>query len=44
MMLRQVARFLEEHPSAATHGFVVCRAPRPQQLEERITAIPWYCL
>lgn len=41
---RQVSRFLDDHPRRATHGFLVCRAPRPQQLEERVTAIPWSCL
>lgn len=41
---RQVSRFLDDHPREATHGFLVFRAPRPQQLEERITAIPWFCL
>lgn len=41
---RHVLTFLEEHPGVATHGFVVCRAPHPQLLHERITAIPWSCL
>ncbi|SRR5579875_803688 len=41
---RQVARFLDEHRGSAKHGFLVCRAPRPQQIEERVTAIPWFCL
>lgn len=41
---RQIVRFMEEHPGAATQGFVVCRVPRPQQLDERVTAIPWFCL
>lgn len=41
---RHVSRFLAEHPGAASHGFLVCRVPRPQQVAERITAIPWFCL
>lgn len=41
---RHVLRFLDERKGSANHGFVVCRVPRPQLLDERITAIPWFCL
>ena len=37
---RHLARFVAETPKAR-RGFVVCRCPRPQQLCEGITAIPW---
>jgi predicted AAA+ superfamily ATPase len=41
---RHLRTFLEEHPEAAPRGLVVCRVPRPMQIDERITAIPWWAL
>jgi uncharacterized protein len=41
---RHVVAFLEEHRPRARHGFVVCRVPRPLQIQEQVTAIPWFCL
>lgn len=38
---RHIKTFLAEHPGRAPRGFVVCRTPRPVQLAENITAIPW---
>jgi predicted AAA+ superfamily ATPase len=38
---RHVERFLDEHPSRARRGLVVCRCPEPQRLSARVTAIPW---
>jgi predicted AAA+ superfamily ATPase len=32
--------FLDEYPEA-THGFVVCQAPRRQRLADAIDALPW---
>ena len=32
--------FLDEYPSSS-HGYVLCRAPRPQALSPRVTALPW---
>jgi hypothetical protein len=26
------------------HGFIVCRCARPQAVNERVTAIPWWML
>jgi uncharacterized protein len=40
---RHVLSFIKETPSAS-HGFIVCRCPRPQQLSENITAIPWWMI
>ncbi len=40
---RHVLSFLREQPSAK-HGYVVCRCPRPQQLSETVTAIPWWMI
>ena len=41
---RHLRTFLDQHPSEATRGLVVCRCARPMQLDDRITAIPWWCL
>ncbi len=41
---RHLRTFLDEHRATCSHGYVVCRTPRPLQLEDRITAIPWQSL
>lgn len=41
---RHVIPFLEEHGPAAPLGYVLCRCPRPEQLHERVLALPWHCL
>ncbi|MCA8975610.1 MAG: ATP-binding protein [Planctomycetes bacterium] len=41
---RHLRRFLDENRGTARRGVVVCRCPRPMQLDDRITAIPWSCL
>jgi predicted AAA+ superfamily ATPase len=41
---RHVIDFLDEQPKRAKHGFVICRCPRPQLLEDRVTALPWWML
>jgi predicted AAA+ superfamily ATPase len=41
---RHLLTFLDEKPKEAKHGFVVCRCPRPLQLHDKITALPWFCL
>ena len=38
---RHLLRFLDEHPKAAPHGYIVCRCPYPLQLRKRVTALPW---
>ncbi len=40
---RHIGSFIDEIPQA-THGFVVCRCPRPQLLKENVTAIPWWMI
>jgi len=35
-----LAHFLRENPRAKK-GYVICRCPRPAQLTESITALPW---
>jgi predicted AAA+ superfamily ATPase len=41
---RHLTIFLREHPDEATHGWVVCRCPRPEALTDQVTAIPWWML
>lgn len=41
---RHLLTFLGEHPRQARHGYIICRCPRPLQLHDKITALPWYCL
>lgn len=38
---RHVEKFLDEHPSRARRGLIVCRCPEPQQLTKRVKAIGW---
>ncbi|MBN9693677.1 MAG: ATP-binding protein [Verrucomicrobia bacterium] len=41
---RHLLTFLAEKPKEAQHGYVICRCPRPLQLHENVTALPWFCL
>lgn len=41
---RHLLAFLREKPKDATHGYVICRCPRPLRLHDQITALPWFCL
>ena len=41
---RHLETFLDEFPRRARRGVLVCRCPRPQQLTDRVTAIPWDAL
>ena len=41
---RHVRAFLDENPGQSKHYYVVCRCLRPLRLDERITALPWFCL
>jgi len=36
--------FMRENASQVEMGYVICRCPAPQLLEERILALPWECL
>ena len=38
---RHVNTFLDLHPDLARRGYVVCRCPKRQQLDERVIALPW---
>lgn len=41
---RHLRLFLQEKEKEAKHGYVICRCPRPLQLHDKITALPWFCL
>ncbi len=41
---RHLRGFLDEHRRTAAHGFIICRCHAPLALDDRITAIPWWCL
>ena len=41
---RQLLAFMDEHPKLAKQAYIVCRCPRPMQLHEKVTALPWFCL
>jgi hypothetical protein len=41
---RHLRTFLQEHPKEAPRGFIVCRCPDVLEIEERVTALPWFCL
>ncbi len=41
---RHLLTFLEEQAGRADRGYVVCRCPRPLQIHDRITALPWQML
>ncbi len=38
---RHLETFLDEFPGRARRGLLVCRCPEPQQLTDRVRAIPW---
>lgn len=41
---RHLLTFLDENPRRAKHAYIVCRCPRPMRLDDRVTALPWFCL
>jgi predicted AAA+ superfamily ATPase len=41
---RHLLTFMDEHLRQARHSYIICRCPRPLQLEERVTALPWHNL
>jgi len=41
---RHLVAFMKEHRSNARHAYVICRCPRPLQLTDNVTALPWFCL
>ena len=41
---RHVETFIAQNPQRSRRGLVVCRCPQPQQLTDRVRAIPWQAL
>lgn len=41
---RHLRTFLDEHRATSKHAYVVVRCPRPMQLDDRITAVPWWSI
>lgn len=41
---RHLETFLEAYRDRAKRGLVVCRCEQPQQLTERVRAVPWHML
>jgi predicted AAA+ superfamily ATPase len=41
---RHLLSFLAEKAKQAQQGYIICRCPRPLQLHDKITALPWFCL
>lgn len=41
---RHIIPFLHEQGKSAPLGYVICRCPRPEQIHERVLALPWHCL
>lgn len=41
---RHLRGFIREHADEVDRGYVICRCPMPQALDERIVALPWFCL
>lgn len=41
---RQLIKFLEEHPTQAKEGFIVCRCPKPEKIHDKTTTLPWFCI
>jgi predicted AAA+ superfamily ATPase len=42
--VRHLVTFIREHPGLAPHGYLICRCPVPLALDERVTALPWFCV
>jgi predicted AAA+ superfamily ATPase len=41
---RHLEAFIEQYPSRTRRGLLVCRCTRPEQLTDRVRAIPWHAL
>jgi predicted AAA+ superfamily ATPase len=41
---RHLRVFMRENPKAVDMGYIICRCPTPQMIEDRILALPWWCL
>ncbi len=41
---RHLLTFLNENSDKADRGYIVCRCDRPMELDEKVLALPWFCL
>jgi hypothetical protein len=41
---RHLEAFIAEHADRARRALLICRCARPEQLTERVRAIPWFML
>jgi len=41
---RHLRRFIQEHAKRVAMGYIICRCPVPQQIEDKVLALPWFCL
>jgi predicted AAA+ superfamily ATPase len=41
---RHLLTFLDEHRKQVRQGYIICRCSEPLALNDRVTALPWYCL
>ena len=41
---RHLLNFMELHPKQVRRAYVICRCPRPMEIHDKVTALPWFCL
>ncbi len=41
---RHLLAFMKEHPRQVERAYIICRCPRPMEVCEKVTALPWFCL
>ncbi len=41
---RHLLTFLSENSEKADRGYIICRCDRPMELDEKVLAVPWFCI
>jgi len=41
---RHLMKFLDEHAHEAHRGYIICRVPKTMAVNDKVKAIPWFCL
>lgn len=41
---RHLMKFLDEHGDRVGKGYIIYRVKEPMEINERVTALPWFCL
>jgi len=41
---RHLNKFLHEQSDRAGKGYIICRVKEPMEINDRVTALPWFCL